>query len=151
MGHLVHIHRIWRYSFERYIYVFKNNYIFILLCCCLVTKSYLTLLWPHGLALQASLSMGFPKQEYWSELPFPSPGIFANQRSNPHLLNWQRDSLPLSHQGSPFLLYFSTNHENSQKSSLPRHSILKLKIKDKKLIIYPAFLCKALEFTIVDD
>ena len=25
-------------------------------------------------ALQAPLSMGFPSQEYWSGLPFPSPG-----------------------------------------------------------------------------
>ena len=25
-------------------------------------------------ACQALLSMGFPRQEYWSELPFPSPG-----------------------------------------------------------------------------
>ena len=25
-------------------------------------------------ACQAPLSMGFPKQEYWSRLPFPSPG-----------------------------------------------------------------------------
>ena len=25
-------------------------------------------------ARQAPLSMGFPRQEYWSELPFPSPG-----------------------------------------------------------------------------
>ena len=25
-------------------------------------------------ACQAPLSMGFPRQEYWSELPFPSPG-----------------------------------------------------------------------------
>ena len=24
--------------------------------------------------LQAPLSMGFPRQEYWSGLPFPSPG-----------------------------------------------------------------------------
>ena len=24
-------------------------------------------------SLQASLSMGFPRQEYWSGLPFPSP------------------------------------------------------------------------------
>ena len=40
---------------------------------------------------QASLSMGFPRQEYWSELPFPPPGIFLTQRSNPHilLLHWQ--------------------------------------------------------------
>ena len=28
-------------------------------------------MWPHG---QAPLSMGFLKQEYWSGLPFPSPG-----------------------------------------------------------------------------
>ena len=27
-------------------------------------------------------------------------GIFPNQGSNPHLLRWQVDSLPLSHQGS---------------------------------------------------
>ena len=31
---------------------------------------------PHGLyvALQAALSIGFPRQEYWGGLPFPSPG-----------------------------------------------------------------------------
>ena len=27
-------------------------------------------------------------------------GIFLDQGSNPHLLPWQVDSLPLSHQGS---------------------------------------------------
>ena len=31
-------------------------------------QSYLTLLQPHG------LSMEFPRQAYWSGLPFPSPG-----------------------------------------------------------------------------
>ena len=29
---------------------------------------------PWTVALQASLSMGFPRQEYYSGLPFPSPG-----------------------------------------------------------------------------
>ena len=29
-------------------------------------------------ACQAPLSMGFPKQEYWSGLPFPSRGDLAN-------------------------------------------------------------------------
>ena len=29
-------------------------------------------------AHQASLSIGFPKQEYWSGLPFPSPGDLPN-------------------------------------------------------------------------
>ena len=28
---------------------------------------------PHGLDYQAPLSMGFPRQEYWSGLPLPSP------------------------------------------------------------------------------
>ena len=31
-------------------------------------------LWPYGLACQAPLSIGFSRQEYWSGLPFPSPG-----------------------------------------------------------------------------
>ena len=29
-------------------------------------------------SLQASLSMGFSRQEYWSGLPFPSPGDLPN-------------------------------------------------------------------------
>ena len=29
---------------------------------------------PRIAAHQAPLSMGFPKQDYWSRLPFPSPG-----------------------------------------------------------------------------
>ena len=41
--------------------------------CCLVAKSCPTLLQPHGVC-QAPLSMGSPRQEYWSGLPFPSPG-----------------------------------------------------------------------------
>ena len=44
--------------------------------------------------------MEFPRQEYWSGLPFPSPGNLLTQGSNLHLLHWQLDSLPLNHQGS---------------------------------------------------
>ena len=36
--------------------------------------------------------MEFSRQAYWSGLPFPSPGIFLTQGSNPHLLHWQVDS-----------------------------------------------------------
>ena len=52
-------------------------------------------------AHQAPLSMGFPRQEYWSGLPFPSPEDLSNQGWNPHLLHWQVDALPLIQQGSP--------------------------------------------------
>ena len=34
-------------------------------------------------ALQAPLSMGFSKQEYWSGLPFPSPGDLPNPGIKP--------------------------------------------------------------------
>ena len=55
----------------------------------------------HGLQPASSPSMGSPRQEHWSGLPFPSLGIFPTQGSNPHLLQSQADFLPLSHQGSP--------------------------------------------------
>ena len=43
---------------------------------------------PHGLtvACKAPLSMGFPRQEYWSELPFPSPGHLPNPKIEPACL-----------------------------------------------------------------
>ena len=53
---------------------------------------------PTGSSCQAGLFMGFPRQEYWSRLLFPSPGDFL-EGSN---LHWQADSLPLSHQGGPY-------------------------------------------------
>ena len=52
---------------------------------------------------QAPLSMGFPRQEYWCGLPFPSPGDLPDlgiESMSPAL---QVDSLPLSHLGSPVL------------------------------------------------
>ena len=33
---------------------------------------------PQTAARQAPLSMGFPRQEYWSGLPFPPPGDLLN-------------------------------------------------------------------------
>ena len=40
----------------------------------LVTKSCPTLVTPWIVAIQAPLFLGFPRQEYWSGFPFPSPG-----------------------------------------------------------------------------
>ena len=46
-----------------------------------LAKSCLTIFVTHWtVACQAPLSMGFPRQEYWSGLPFPSPGDFPNPR-----------------------------------------------------------------------
>ena len=53
--------------------------------CCLVAKSCPTLLQPHDMTVahQASLSMGFPRQAYWSGWPFPSPGDLSDPEMEP--------------------------------------------------------------------
>ena len=63
-------------------------------------QSCLTLFDP--LACQFPLSMGFSRQEYWSE-HFCLQGILPTQGLNPHLLcllHWQVASLPLHHLGA---------------------------------------------------
>ena len=40
---------------------------------------------PWTVAHQAPLSMGFPRQEYWSGLPFPSPGGSSQPRDQTHV------------------------------------------------------------------
>ena len=51
---------------------------------------------PWTVACQASLSLGFPRQEYWSGLPFSSPRIFLTQGSNLGLLHYQIRSVAQS-------------------------------------------------------
>ena len=50
---------------------------------------------------QAPLSIRFPRQQYWSRLPFHSPGDFPDPGIEPVSPAWQAGSLLLSHQGSP--------------------------------------------------
>ena len=53
---------------------------------------------PRTVAHQASLSMEFSRQEYWSGLPFPSP----EDLPSPGIEPWSpADSLPFELQGSP--------------------------------------------------
>ena len=56
------------------------------------------------IAHQAPLSMGFPRQEYWSGLPCPPPGDLPHpgmETTSPVSPTFQVDSLPLSCWGSP--------------------------------------------------
>ena len=48
--------------------------------------------------------MEFSRQEYWSELPFPSPGDLPNPEIKPGSPTLQADSLSLSHLGSARIL-----------------------------------------------
>ena len=52
-------------------------------------------------ASQASLSMGFSRQEYWSGLPFPSPGNLPDPGIEPGSPAMQADSLPFEPPGKP--------------------------------------------------
>ena len=76
----------------------KNEYNF---CGGLVTKLCPTLATPWTIACQAPLSMAFSRQEYWSELPYPPPGISPIPRMSPAAPALQADSLPLNHKRSP--------------------------------------------------
>ena len=70
------------------------------ICAQLLTRVWLSLR-PH-VTCQAPLSKGSSRQEYWSGLPFPPPGVFQTQGLNPCLLglmHWQTGYY-LSHQGS---------------------------------------------------
>ena len=56
---------------------------------------------PWTVACQDCPSMGFSRQEYWSGLPFPSPGDLPNPGIEPGSPTLQADSYHLSHLGIP--------------------------------------------------
>ena len=59
-------------------------------CVCACMLSLFSHVWLFmtiwTLVLQAPLSMGFSRQEYWSGFPWPSPGDLLDQGLNPYLL-----------------------------------------------------------------
>ena len=50
---------------------------------------------PWTVPYQASLSMGFPRQEHWSGLPFPSPGDLPDPGIEPRSPALQADALAI--------------------------------------------------------
>ena len=60
---------------------------------------------PWTVAHQASLSMGFPRQEYWRGLPFPSPGNLPDPGIKPRSLALQADFLLSELSGKPKVIY----------------------------------------------
>ena len=66
----------------------RNIYIHTRVCVCVCVYAQLLncvqlFVTPLTVAGQAPLSMGFSRQEYWSRLPFPSPGTFPNPEMEP--------------------------------------------------------------------
>ena len=69
-----------------------------------IAKSCSTLATPLTVGRQASLSMGFSRQEHWSGLPSPTPGDLPNPEIKPRSPALQKDSLPSEPPGKP--IYF---------------------------------------------
>ena len=67
----------------------------------LVAKSSLILATPWTVACQAPLCMGFPRPEYWSGLPFPSPGALPHLGIACRSPMLQADSLLTEPPGNP--------------------------------------------------
>ena len=66
-----------------------------------VAQSCPTLCDPVDCSLPASLSMGFSRQEYWSGLPFPSPGDLPDLGIEPRSPALQADALTSEPPGKP--------------------------------------------------
>ena len=85
----------------------------------------LSLVWLFGtswtVTCRAPLSMGFPRQEYWSGLPFLSPGHLPDPGIEPGSTELQADSLPSKPQG--YLDQFSSVRFSRSvvSDSLPPH------------------------------
>ena len=67
---------------------------------------------PWTVACQAPLSMGFSRQEYWSGLPFPSPGALPHLGIKPGLLHCQVGSLALAPTREPHKYVLIRNQIN---------------------------------------
>ena len=87
-------------------------------CCVPVTGAT-----PPGpmIAHQSPPSMGFPRQEYWSGLPFPSPGDLLDPGIKPRSPALQVDSLPSEPPGNPIVnqLYFNLKRKEERKTLTP--------------------------------
>ena len=120
---------IWSHSKWNTFWLFSPFALTTVTVLCLVAQLCPTLCHPRLLC-----PWGFSRQEYWSGLPCPPPGVFQTQRYNPGLLQGlfptQRSNpgLPhcrwiiyhLSHQGSPRILEWVA-HPFSRGSSRPRN------------------------------
>ena len=74
------------------------------MCVCSVAQSYPTLLWfTWTVNCHVPVSMGFPRQEYWSRLPFPSPGNLPNPGIEPTSLALVGIFFTVAPLGSPSL------------------------------------------------
>ena len=74
-----------------------------------------TVVTPWTVAHQAPWCMGFPRQEYWSGLPFPSQGDLPDPGIKPGSDALQAGSFPFEQQGKPLLPSPSPKNQATKK------------------------------------
>ena len=93
----------------------------------LVAKLCTTIVTPSTVACQVPLSLGFSRQEYWSGLPFPSPGDLPNPGIELRSPALQADSLPTELRGKPSM-WEKTKRQTNFSCSPPSFFSLKLSV-----------------------
>ena len=85
---------------------------------CVYMLSHVQLFWnPLTEALQAPLSMEFPRQEFWNGLPFPPPGNLPDPGIKPRSPTLQVDSLPCELLGKPQILLYIPCDSDGKESA----------------------------------
>ena len=91
---------------------------------------------PWMVAHQAPLSMRFSRQEYWSGLPFPSPGDLSDPGMEPRSPASWVDSLPSEPPGKAFLGVVEIKRPDRRKNQVYVHT--KAKGKAGNLVVLAA-------------
>ena len=81
---------------------------------------------PWTVAHQAPLSIVFPRQEYWSGLPFPSSGDLPDPRIKLASPALQADSLQTELRGSPFFFLYHLSFSEYPKASVIQLSFCRI-------------------------
>ena len=90
----------------------------------------------YTVAHQAPLSMQFSRQEYWNGLPFPTPGTFLTQGSNPHVLCLLSLAGGFFITVPPWKPYYIASFHNFCTECFPHTFYLKLEFtKDTSLLV----------------
>ena len=88
----------------------------LLFSCSVVSDSLAT---PQTVAHQAPLSMGFPRREYWSGLPFPPEGDLPDPGIKPTSPTWADGFFTIESPGKPRLHVGVTNRFQGPKMPNP--------------------------------
>ena len=85
--------------------------------------------------------MGFSRQEYWSGLPFPSPGDLPDPGIEPRSPRCRQTLYSLSYQGNPSLRYYDLiNVTNYINYPVQMCNQVSKKLMTAKLLILPTIL-----------